>query len=175
LQEEFAKKYETIKPDKKLHWVHQMGTLKLAIELKDRTIEVTATPLEAAVIELFSEKCKFNALLGRFSYHLPATWSQVALSEALGVKEQTVIGALISWNEEGILEYSEYQKMWSLVEEGDASRTKNGANSLSDRRVETDHNTVATQQIDTKKQSSDEAVDSRDQQDWLVIISLCPL
>jgi hypothetical protein len=45
------------------------------------------------------------------------------------VKEQTVIGALISWNEEGILEYSEYQKMWSLVEEGDASRTKNGANS----------------------------------------------
>jgi anaphase-promoting complex subunit 2 len=63
LQEEFGKKYETIKPDKKLHWVHQMGTLKLAIELKDRTIEVTATPLEAAVIELFSEKRKFNALL----------------------------------------------------------------------------------------------------------------
>ncbi|PVF91727.1 hypothetical protein CPB86DRAFT_802615 [Serendipita vermifera] len=145
LQEEFGKKYEQIKPDKRLHWVHQMGTLKLAIELKDRTIEVTATPLEAAVIELFSEK---------------PTWSQVALSEALGVKEQTVIGALISWNEEGILEYSEYQKMWTLVEEGDASRTKN---------AEADYSAVVMQQIDTTKQSSDEPVDSRDQQEWLHI------
>jgi anaphase-promoting complex subunit 2 len=56
MQEEYARKYQQLKPDKKLHWVHQMGSLKLAIELKDRTVEVNATPLEAAVIELFSEK-----------------------------------------------------------------------------------------------------------------------
>ena len=56
MQEEYAQRYQQLKPDKKLHWVHQMGSLKLAIELKDRTVGVNATPLEAAVIELFSEK-----------------------------------------------------------------------------------------------------------------------
>ncbi|CAG8581017.1 6618_t:CDS:10, partial [Acaulospora colombiana] len=105
LQEEFGKKYEQIKPDKRLHWVHQMGTLKLAIELKDRTVEVTATPLEAAVIELFSE------------------------NEALGVKEQT-----------------------------DSSRC-----------AEANHGKVVMQQTDVIKQSTEDAFDSRDQQDWLHI------
>jgi anaphase-promoting complex subunit 2 len=58
MQEEYARKYQELKPDKKLHWVHQMGTLKLAIELEACTIEVDATPLEAAVIESFSEQRK---------------------------------------------------------------------------------------------------------------------
>ncbi|KAG8845016.1 hypothetical protein FRB91_002124 [Serendipita sp. 411] len=107
LQEEYNKRFQRIKPDKRLHWVHQMGTLKLAIELKDRTVEVNATPLEAAVIESFSEK---------------SSWSQEGLSTHLGVKEKTLIGALISWNEEGVIEYQEHKTVWVLVEEGDASR-----------------------------------------------------
>ncbi|KAG8833304.1 hypothetical protein FRC18_003774 [Serendipita sp. 400] len=99
LQEEYNKRFQRIKPDKRLHWVHQMGTLKLAIELKDRTVEVNATPLEAAVIESFSEK---------------SSWSQEGLSTHLGVKEKTLIGALISWNEEGVIEYQEHKSLWSV-------------------------------------------------------------
>lgn len=60
MQEDFAKRFQELKPDKKLHWIHQMGSLKLSIELKDRTVDVNATPLEAAVIELFSEKRASN-------------------------------------------------------------------------------------------------------------------
>jgi anaphase-promoting complex subunit 2 len=56
LQENFSKKYEEQKPDKRLHWVHQMGSVTITVELKDRTLSsITVTPLEAAVIELFSQ------------------------------------------------------------------------------------------------------------------------
>lgn len=41
------------KPDKKLHWLPQLGTITLELELQDRTIEAEVTPLEAAVIGLF--------------------------------------------------------------------------------------------------------------------------
>ncbi|CAG7847581.1 Anaphase-promoting complex subunit 2 AltName: Full=20S cyclosome/APC complex protein apc2 [Serendipita indica DSM 11827] len=109
LQEEYNKRYQKVKPDKRLHWVQSMGTLKLTIELSDRQVEVNATPLEAAVIELFSSK---------------SSWLQEELSKQLGVKEKDVLGALISWNEEGVLEFNSYTKRWILVEEGDASRVQ---------------------------------------------------
>jgi len=55
MQEAFSRQYEEQKPDKRLHWVHQMGTLTITVELRDRTLSsITVTPLEAAVLELFS-------------------------------------------------------------------------------------------------------------------------
>ena len=56
LQEMYAKEYTTFKPDKKLAWMPHLGTVKLDVELDDRTVSVDVTPLEAAFIELFSTK-----------------------------------------------------------------------------------------------------------------------
>lgn len=56
MQQEFAERYQAKKPDKRLHWVHQLGSVHIAVHVKDRVIKVTATPLEAAIVELFSEK-----------------------------------------------------------------------------------------------------------------------
>lgn len=44
------------KPDKRLKWLPHLGTAHLVIELEDRTLEVDVPPLEAAFIELFSQK-----------------------------------------------------------------------------------------------------------------------
>lgn len=52
----YSQEYSAFKPDKKLRWLPQLGTVDLEIELKDRKIEVQVPPLEAAIIELFSEK-----------------------------------------------------------------------------------------------------------------------
>lgn len=56
LQEEYASEFTKFKPDKKLQWLPQLGTVQLDVELEDRTVSVEVLPLEAALIELFSEK-----------------------------------------------------------------------------------------------------------------------
>ena len=55
VQDLYANGFTEFKPDKKLHWLPQLGTITLELELKDRTIEAEVTPIEAAVIGLFEE------------------------------------------------------------------------------------------------------------------------
>ncbi|KAJ7839650.1 hypothetical protein B0H13DRAFT_1650100, partial [Mycena leptocephala] len=72
----------TFKPDKKLRLrLPHLGTVRLELQLKDRTIE---TPLEAAIIELFSEK------------------------KGVGAVDQTAaLKALITWIDLGVLKEDE--------------------------------------------------------------------
>lgn len=56
LQDAYAKQYTLFKPDKRLRWISSMGSVTVDVELQDRTISATVKPLEAAFIELFSEK-----------------------------------------------------------------------------------------------------------------------
>ena len=62
VQDRYAEGFTEFKPDKKLHWLPQLGTITLEIELQDRTIEAEVTPIEAAVIGLFEEKGVFLIL-----------------------------------------------------------------------------------------------------------------
>ena len=54
--EEYAREFAAFKQDKKLRFLPQLGTVDLSIELRDRTVDVTVPPLEAAIIELFSSR-----------------------------------------------------------------------------------------------------------------------
>jgi anaphase-promoting complex subunit 2 len=56
MQEVFEDEFAEHKAGKKLRWMNNLGTVSLDVELEDRTVSVDATPLEAAIIELFSEK-----------------------------------------------------------------------------------------------------------------------
>ena len=58
LRDQYAKEFHLFKPDKRLNWLPYLGTLKLDIELDDRTVSADVPPLEAACIELFSQKGK---------------------------------------------------------------------------------------------------------------------
>lgn len=60
LQEQYAKEFSVFKPDKVLKWLPHLGTVHLELELDDRTVEADVPPLEAAFIELFSEKGASN-------------------------------------------------------------------------------------------------------------------
>ena len=64
VQDQYANGFAEFKPDKKLHWLPQLGTITLELELQDRTIEAEVTPLEAAVIGLFEEKGAFQSPIG---------------------------------------------------------------------------------------------------------------
>lgn len=56
LQEGYAREFTRFKPDKKLQWLSHLGTVQLDLELEDRTVSAEVPPLEAALIELFSER-----------------------------------------------------------------------------------------------------------------------
>ena len=64
MQDQYANEFAEFKPDKKLHWLPQLGTVTLELELQDRTIEAEVTPLEAAVIGFFEEKGAFQSPFG---------------------------------------------------------------------------------------------------------------
>jgi hypothetical protein len=55
MQAQYRTEYEKQKPDKKLRYVPNMGTVDLVVEMDSgETLEVTVNPLQAAIIELFS-------------------------------------------------------------------------------------------------------------------------
>ncbi|KAH7925590.1 hypothetical protein BV22DRAFT_1010971 [Leucogyrophana mollusca] len=56
LQERYAKEFSVFKPDKVLRWLPHLGRVHLELELDDRKIDADVPPLEAAFIELFSDK-----------------------------------------------------------------------------------------------------------------------
>jgi anaphase-promoting complex subunit 2 len=66
LQAQYAKEFSTFKPDKKLRWLPHLGTVHLELQLEDRKIMADVGPLEAAFIELFSEKSKALATISLF-------------------------------------------------------------------------------------------------------------
>ncbi|KAG8214513.1 hypothetical protein J3R82DRAFT_9571 [Butyriboletus roseoflavus] len=55
-QKEYAKEFATFKPDKALRWLPHLGRVQLELEFDDRKVNADVPPLEAAFIELFSEK-----------------------------------------------------------------------------------------------------------------------
>ena len=63
LQDLFAQEFNIFKPDKILKWLPHLGTVRLELQLDDRTVEADVPPLEAAFIEMFSNKGEFAFLL----------------------------------------------------------------------------------------------------------------
>ncbi|QRW00465.1 cullin family [Ceratobasidium sp. AG-Ba] len=111
MQEVFEHEYEEHKAGKKLRWMNNLGTISLDVELEDRTISADATPLEAAVIELFSEK---------------ATWNLSELAPKLGLAESALVRpATESWASRGVLKSlgnGEYQLLERSEDNGNAAR-----------------------------------------------------
>jgi anaphase-promoting complex subunit 2 len=106
LQEQYAEEFAIFKPDKKLRWLPHLGTVHLELQLEDRSIEVDASPLEAAFIELFSEKSMYedNPLLLVHSFVASAIWTVNDLIAAVGsVGRSAALKALLMWVDHGVL------------------------------------------------------------------------
>ncbi|KAG7091912.1 hypothetical protein E1B28_008307 [Marasmius oreades] len=101
LQKEYAREFSTFKPDKKLRWLPHLGTVHLELQLEDRTVQADVPPLEAAFIELFSEK---NVL------------KIEELIEGVGsVDRAAAVKALLTWVDMGVLK-EDGEGMFRLLE-----------------------------------------------------------
>ncbi|EIW67008.1 hypothetical protein TREMEDRAFT_45474 [Tremella mesenterica DSM 1558] len=99
-QRAYEAAFHHFKPDKRLRWLQHIGTAVVKLELEDRVVEVEATPIQAAIAELFSEK---------------SLWSLVELGQRLGVlEESTLRSALGFWVGLGVIK-SEGER-WTLLE-----------------------------------------------------------
>lgn len=56
LAKQYEKAFTKLKPEKRLEWLPALGSVSLEIVLKDRTLELDVTPLQAAVLELFDTR-----------------------------------------------------------------------------------------------------------------------
>ncbi|KAJ7064872.1 hypothetical protein C8F01DRAFT_1128556 [Mycena amicta] len=101
LQKDYAKEFSTFKPDKKLRWLPHLGTVHLELQLQDRKVDVDVPPLEAAFIELFSQK---------------NVWTMDELVAGVGSVDRTAaLKALITWIDLGVLK-EDQENVFRLLE-----------------------------------------------------------
>ncbi|KAH9891559.1 ubiquitin-protein ligase [Cubamyces lactineus] len=106
IQESYAKEFHLFKPDKRLHWLSHLGTIKLDIELQDRTITAEVPPLEASIVELFSQK---------------DTWTVDELvAELQSVEKAAILKSLTTWIDLGVLK-EEAESRYKLLEIAEAA------------------------------------------------------
>ncbi|KAI0702276.1 hypothetical protein BC835DRAFT_1264047 [Cytidiella melzeri] len=111
IQEAYQKEFTTFKPDKKLVWMSHLGTISLEVELDDRTVSVDVPPLEAAIIELFSQK---------------GVWTTEELVEAIGsIERPATMKALGTWVEFGVIKEDAPNtfKLLNVAEKAGPSKT----------------------------------------------------
>ncbi|XP_026542326.1 anaphase-promoting complex subunit 2 [Notechis scutatus] len=86
--EAYAKKYEKLKAMRTLNWKHHLGLVNLEVELADRTLSLSVSPVHAAVILHFQDK---------------STWTLEELSEALKVPAASLRRKMTLWLQQGVL------------------------------------------------------------------------
>lgn len=106
VQTAYETAFHTFKPDKRLRWLQEMGKVTLNLELEDRrVVNVSVTPLQAAVVELFETQDR---------------WSEEQLMEKLDVDEMPIRAALAVWAGHGVLKDDNgVWRLLEMVEEGD--------------------------------------------------------
>ncbi|XP_069729188.1 anaphase-promoting complex subunit 2-like [Phaenicophaeus curvirostris] len=99
--EAYSKKYEKLKAMRTLNWKHHLGLVSLDVELADRTLSLSVSPVHAAIILHFQSK---------------STWTLTELSEALKVPETSLKRKMTLWLQQGVLR-EEPQGTFTVIEE----------------------------------------------------------
>ncbi|XP_053329016.1 anaphase-promoting complex subunit 2 [Spea bombifrons] len=84
----YTKKYEKLKAMRTLNWKHHLGLVNLDVELADRTLSFSVSPVHAAIILNFQNK---------------STWTLEELSEVLKVPVTSLRKKMTLWLQQGVL------------------------------------------------------------------------
>ena len=124
-QRRYEQGYESLKSGRKLTWLNQLGQARVELELRDRTVNVDCTPVEATVIYAFQHNSGDEAAEGGNDGNSPPVRKSVDdLYSELQMDEDLIAAALQFWVSEGVLRRaaaSEYVVVESLAEEPTAS------------------------------------------------------
>lgn len=114
MQREYELAFHQFKPDKRLRWYQHLGTAEVKLELSDRVIQVEATPIQAAVSELYESQDR---------------WTVEALAGKLGIGDRGAVrNALLFWAGLGVVkEEKEGWRLLEIAEEGAVNQSLPGA------------------------------------------------
>uniref|UniRef100_A0A8C4V8E2 Anaphase-promoting complex subunit 2 n=1 Tax=Falco tinnunculus TaxID=100819 RepID=A0A8C4V8E2_FALTI len=99
--EAYSKKYEKLKAMRTLNWKYHLGLVDLDVELADRTLSLSVSPVHAAIILHFQTK---------------STWTLTELSEVLKVPVTSLKRKMTLWLQQGVLR-EEPQGVFTVIEE----------------------------------------------------------
>ena len=112
IQHEFTSSYEAFKGNRTLIWKNNLGLVTMDIEINKQVVEVSVTPIQAAVIIKFQER---------------DTWSLLELSQSLKMCSFALRKKLAFWQTQGLIK---------LVPSAAANSTTHAANISSANTVE---------------------------------------
>ncbi|EPS70303.1 hypothetical protein M569_04456, partial [Genlisea aurea] len=114
LLSDYAIRYNEIKTPRKLLWKKNLGTVKLELELGDRVLPFTVTPLHASIICQFEEQ---------------TSWSPEDLAGAVGVPVDVLKKRIYFWINKGILSEG-CDETFTLVEASSDGRNGGAADAF---------------------------------------------
>ncbi|XP_066466867.1 anaphase-promoting complex subunit 2 [Tiliqua scincoides] len=106
--EAYSKKYEKLKAMRTLNWKHHLGLVNLDVELADRTLSLSVSPVHAAIILHFQSK---------------STWTLDELSEVLKVPVTSLRRKMTLWLQQGVLR-EEPPGTFTVIEEEQKDRAE---------------------------------------------------
>ena len=104
---DYDRAYKIMKPEKKLSWIPDLGSVSMEVDLGDRKLDLVVSVIQAAVLECFS--AKGEPIVGRSSANAdtrPETSSMTlqALQEELRLADPDIArDALRFWQSKGVL------------------------------------------------------------------------
>ncbi|SCV70983.1 BQ2448_3745 [Microbotryum intermedium] len=111
-QWEYDQAFTGLKPEKKLRWLPQLGTINITVDLRDRSLTLDVTPLQASVLEVFQSQ---------------TVWTAESIGDELRIIDIVAIrNVLYFWNNHGVLK-SLPDDEWELLEFVDAATEKAAA------------------------------------------------
>ncbi|MEE6504666.1 hypothetical protein FKM82_005286, partial [Ascaphus truei] len=104
----YTKKYEKLKAMRTLNWKHHLGLVDLDVELADRTLSFSVSPVHAAIILNFQSK---------------STWTLEELSEVIKVPVASLRRKMTLWLQQGVLR-EDPAGTFTVIEEEQKDRTE---------------------------------------------------
>ena len=98
----YTKAFQTLKGNRTLVWKPHLGFANIDLEIGDKKINLTVSPIQAAIIHKFQEQ---------------ETWPASQLAASLHLPLSTLRRKIGFWQDQGFLREVEAD-VWSLVEEG---------------------------------------------------------
>ena len=125
--QQYHSKFARTKQDKKLQWLFQLGTVELEIELKDRTLSLEVTPLQAYIVECFKNTSPslWAKVKPEWANSVPVRLTTSVLAEKLQMTEPGPLALLKNnlfyWVNAGLLREETYDQVqsWTLLEEAE--------------------------------------------------------
>ncbi|KAJ8774682.1 hypothetical protein K2173_017128 [Erythroxylum novogranatense] len=88
LLSDYAKRFHEIKTPRKLLWKKNLGAVKLELQFEDRAMQLTVTPLHAAIIMQFQDQ---------------TSWTSKKLAAAVGIPVDVLNRRMNFWTSKGVL------------------------------------------------------------------------